>query len=227
MEEFLKYLADSLYTPLATILVAIWGFIISLRNSKGILKIFTFYFLGFVILQGSYFFAERNIKHNPFLSHILDFGFTIFEFLIFVRFFWEIFSKRIKRFLVVLSLYFLTTCIYYFVKDFNKVRALTISSLETVFIIESISLLIPCVIYYVKMFKLKEPEPLQKDKYFWITTGLCFFILSTLPFSYLMNYLRVEQWEVYKYLYSIVYLFYCLLFIMIVKAILCKPVLAK
>ena len=228
MEDFLKYLSDSFYTPLITILIALGGFIFSLRNSEGILKIFTYYFLGFVFLQGFYFIGVPNsLDKNPFLSTIIDFIFTIFEFFIFIRFFWEIFPPNIRRFLIVLSFFFTLSCSYYFVQDLYKSRGLSLASLEVVFIIESISLLIPCVIYYVRMFNLNEPEPLQKDKYFWIITGLCFFILSTLPFSYLMNYLRTEQMEIYKNLYSIVYLFYCLLFIMIVKAILCKPVLAK
>jgi hypothetical protein len=82
MEDLLKYLSDSLYTPLITILLACVGLIISIEFSKGILKLITAYFIGFIILQGFYFYLTITnwtwLKNQTYLYTYLDYGFTIF-----------------------------------------------------------------------------------------------------------------------------------------------------
>lgn len=230
MEDLLKYLADSLFTPLLSLLIAIVGLIISFNKSKGILKIFTFYFFAFVLTQTisfSVLVIHQSWSSAHKISKVLDLLFTVLEFLIFITLFWTIFFGKSKKLLILLTLGFIIIAAYFSYRDLSLVGSINQTSLEHLYIAQSLFLLVPCIIYYINVFSLKEPLPLLQDEYFWVITGLSFFIVCTLPFSYLMKYLRIEEWVLYKYLYSIVYLFYCLLFTMIIRAILCKPAQVK
>ena len=227
MEELNKYLGDSLYTQLLSFSASIIGLYISLRKSQGIFKWFSLYFFCYSFSQilfflGNFFAIQemKNIVNN--ISIYSDYVFTLIEFSIFMRFFNLAIEGKIKFLLMVIEICFLTVTLYLFLANFNPNGIFFISTLEKIFLLESLLLLIPCIIYFVQIFNSIKPFPLIQDGFFWVVTGLTFFLISTLPFSYLMNYLRKENSEIYMYLYSIVYLFYCLLFMMIIRGILCK-----
>jgi hypothetical protein len=226
MEKFINYLAESFFTHLIAFGLATFGFYYSFRKAKGILRIFTLYFFSYFICQIAFFsgtFVDQSywkIQHD--ISLYLDFSFTIIEYYIFVFLIW-LALKEYNNFLIYLaSIVFFIISFHLLYKDIQTENTLTLNTLEKVFICESLLLIVPCIVYFYHLFQNPHPIPLRNDPHFWITTGLTFFLLATLPFSLLMNSLRMENLQIYDFLYSIIYIFYCLLFTMIIKAISCR-----
>ena len=65
-------------------------------------------------------------------------------------------------------------------------------------------------------FFLMEPS-------FWICSGVFIFMISILPYSLFSEYLCRYKHSVFRELLFILYIFYSVLLIMIIKAFLCKP----
>jgi hypothetical protein len=228
MEKFINYMAGSFYTNLIAFFIAVFGLIYSLRKSKGAMRIFPLYFFAYAFTQLAFFIANflknSNLKKHHEIALYLDFSFTVLEFLIFSILI-IIALRQHKTFpIYIATITFLAIVFNLLYSDLNKVGTLTLNTLEKVFIYESVLLIVPCINYFYHLFQNPNPVPLRNDPYFWITTGLTFFLLATLPFSLLMNTLRLENYGIYDYLYSIVCIFYCLLFTMIIKAISCRTI---
>jgi hypothetical protein len=232
MEELNKYLGESFYTHLLSFSASIFGLYISLKKSRGIFKVFSFYFFCYCLSQILFFqttfFKEKEIKSLAIdISIYGDFLFTLIEFCIFMRLFNRVINGPSKILLTLIELAFLATSFFLLFTNVKHDGISFVSTLEEIYLIESILLLLPCIMYFIQIFNSIQPLSLIQDGFFWVITGLTFFLISTLPFSYLMNYLRKENFEIYMYLYSIVYLFYCLLFVMIIRGILCKTTIIK
>ena len=125
--------------------------------------------------------------------------------------------RKIAKFLLVL---FLCTSGALLSKDIIIYNNLQFSTEAILWEFQAIVLLIPCVIYFVEIFRSTNIN-LIKEPSFWIITGLSFFMLSTLPVSFLFYYI-VDNHELTYVLSSIFNLFYILLFIMITRGHLCK-----
>ena len=121
--------------------------------------------------------------------------------------------------------FYLSTTILFIFYTMTK-HHLVVLSLTNLFTIQAVSLLIICISYYIKIFKDAPDLILLNEPSFWIITGLTFFMLSTLPFSLISPYL-IRNTVLYRNLFSIFFIFYCILFLMIIRAFLCRQVLAK
>jgi hypothetical protein len=230
MEKFIEYMSGSFFTNLIAFLVANFGLFYSLLKGKGAFRIFTLYFFSYSITQLAFYIINflhdsELLKYQEFALY-LDFSFTILEFYIFSGLI-LIALKNYKNPLIYITLLIFSVIAFNLLfKDLNTFGEFKLETLEKIFIYESVLLIIPCLVYFYHLFENPNPLPLRNDPYFWITTGLSFFLLTTLPFSLFMNSIRVENLDIYDYLYSITCLFYSLLFIMIIKAISCRTMVA-
>jgi len=59
--------------------------------------------------------------------------------------------------------------------------------------------------------------------YAWVSAGVSFFFAYALPYSLLENFINRNYYELFDQFYSIFYIFYIHLFLMIIRAYLCKP----
>lgn len=217
--------------PLAT-LTALVGFLIFkvLGHRKNEVYIFSYYFLGYLLLKlitwVNDISLELTIRQN--IERFADYIFTVFEFLIFYSFFKKTLSFKIyQRILSVLFFLFLSIGCGLLFYDIIVSGMVPESSISFLFNAQAFVLLVPCIFYFLEIFKSKPTSNLLRTPAFWVVTGLSFFMISTLPFSILLNSLWKNRQMVYYYGFDFFYLFYFILFLMIIRAYLCKPATAK
>lgn len=229
MENILKYSQDMFYTDLISFSLSVIGLVISLwkhRQNPQLTPLIFFFsgyvldlFFNFYILQNPRVFYRLRI-----LSDYIDFLDTIVEFLAFFYLIKNhIISNKIKTHLNPLLPVFIGSVFIYFVYYKSSHSEIDQYFLQFTYTIQAPFLVIACVLYFIDLFT-KEPKlDLSALPSFWAITGLAFFMLCTLPFSILGLYLIKTNYNLNFHLFSIFNIFYCLLFIMIIKAYLCKP----
>jgi hypothetical protein len=232
MESLIKYFGGSYYTYLLVFLTSLIAFVFSLKNANGNFKIFQLYFFVYLFCQvffisGDFVYKTKWWLNYMPLQYTVDFIFTIFEFLIFSIVFYKSFQRFYRIILLVIVSIFLVISFYLLYFDELAFGFLQLSTVENLFLWQSFLLIIPCCLYFHQVFKVLLPFPLISDPIFWVASGLTCFHLATLPFTLLMNYLRSTDFSLYTSLYSIVYIFYMLLFTSILKAISCRQKLAS
>jgi hypothetical protein len=218
--------------PLST-LAALIGFLIFIvKEDKGnIAYIFLYYFIGylllkFIILDAIFLNLPFQLREN--ILQLIDYIFTLFEFLIFFIFFKKILLLKIhRRILVIISCLFLGTGCSLLLYDITVSGKVPPSSRNFVFNLQAFSLLVPSILYYLEIFKSKPTFNLLRTSSFWVVTGLSLFMISTLPFSLLLDFFWKDNQIVYNYVFNLFYIFYIILFSTIIRAYLCKPTTEK
>lgn len=231
MNKLIDSLKEIYFTSFIFLLISIIGFTVAIINRKKHtqLKYFPYYFLAHILANISFsvhdaYFSESTL-HLTLLNFntYIDYSLTLLEFTIFIF----LFEKNIlqkSQVLKAIKLLFLALSIFFLILDLIRYRFLSQSTLHIVFTLQASFLIIACIIYYLQIFKLPPNINLREDPFFWIATGLLFFMICTLPLSLVINYVRNSSLLLYGQLFSIFYIFYCLLFLMIINAFLCKPV---
>lgn len=224
------YWSLSYYTSPVATLMALAGFITLLikRKTKTPTQIFVYYFAAYVILSLIYSVTALFNTHS--LHHIVlkieqfaDFCFTLFEFLIFYIFFQDTLKTNIhKRILSIVGFTFFIIGISLLICLAVLFDAAQSWPVHFLYNLQAVSLLIPCAFYYTEIFQLKPNLHLEQEPSFWVVTGLSFVLICTFPLSLSINYLYQTNKIVYSNLYSIFFIFYFLLFLMIIRGHLCK-----
>lgn len=231
MKEIYQHWKDCFFTETLLVGVLMLTLFISLKNRKKhtILRFFpiytacllTVYISGYIVMCSTDLYSYSVTTFN-FINYI-DYLFILIELGILVHFFLSIIENRIvRRILILLTILFIP---YYFIESYDDKyfpRSISETTQSRVYTIESLILLFPCFAYFYELFKKPPVLNLKKEPAFWIITGWSFFATCTLPYSLLENYLRESHSSLMTELYSVFYIFYILLFIMIIKAYLCK-----
>lgn len=226
---------NSFFTEIILIAVLILCFLTAFKLktrqpvlSASYLHLYPLSFLIIIII--SYIAAilcdNKILQYNQFsLESYADYFFTLVEMLIFMHFFSLVLkNKSKKKILIFVQLFFI---VYFIIELFlnekfpNKITNETQSRVYTT---EAIILLIPCVMYFIELFRTPSSSNLKFNPSFWIVSGLFFFLICTLPYSLVENYLRKKHLSLLASFYSLFYIFYIIFFLMITKAYLCKPV---
>lgn len=227
MKEFLDHLKISFYSGLLLSITLIIALFISIRNRKkfNVLKFFPIYITGL-------FFASLTIfkKRVPIISslsgllHYIDYFFTLLELLIFSNFYTQIIkSPIIRKSILTINILFLPFFVYMALTDKDFYWSVSENTQTIVYSVEGVILLYFSCAYFFDLFNKVPVLILKEDPAFWISTGLLFFSACTLPYSLLENYI-LKYHHIYANMsYSIFYIFYILLFLMIIRAYLCKP----
>jgi hypothetical protein len=230
MLPLVKYLEGSYYTDFASFLVGLLGFIISfkIKNKKDNRYLLKYYFLSFSILDLASYSVVAFFRHHPHTRTLVlrysDFLFTLAEFLILIVFFQRLFAnKRIERWVIIVAKYaFLALSTGLCLADIICSNELTRYTLQNLFTLQAICLLVPCIFYYRTVFYDPPATKTILDlAEFWIVGGVSFFMLCTLPFSLFLNLLDFALPDMF---YSIFYIFYCLLFLILIRAFWCKSI---
>ncbi len=156
--------------------------------------------------------------------------FSIIEISFFYYYFNHIInSKKTKRVLNVLLVIFyffsILFLLYYINSKFTIVQIRAFSFHLN--IIEFFLLLLPCFAYFLELFTSETPQsdPLTQKPSFWITTGIFFYILVSLPFLIIGDKLFSNNIDIYFIMYSIHYISLSILFLCFAKAFSCKKTL--
>lgn len=208
---------------------ALW---ISLKNRKrhAEMKFFPFYIAFLLIVFISLYaniYSEKiwNYSITTFnFHHYIDYISTLFELFVFIHFFVHVISNRwFKKFIIFIAILFTIYYLAELVYDDRFTRSISKTTQSRVYTIQSLVLLIPCIRYFYELFKHPPILNLKQEPSFWIVTGLSFFIISTLPYSLIENYLRKNHLYLMTALYSVFYIFYIILISMIIRAYTCNP----
>lgn len=227
---FQYYFKENYFTDPIGLIVCLIGLIILFANSrhKQEFNIFKFYFLFFILLKiYTYYHYYAFFNQLPYASTIhqifryMDFAFTIFEYFVFTFYLRNMINKK----LLMLSIaFFSCSVIIIFIGSFLLNKFMFNSS---IFSSQAIALLIICFSYYYKIYKFPIDNKLSDEPSFWIVTGLTIFMACTLPYSLISDQFYIHNWKLHVNIFSLFFVFYILLYVMIIKAYLCQRVTTK
>ena len=236
MQHIIKALEDQFYTPAFRIVGLILVLIVSLKHRKKFIPLKYFPFYATTLLLDDVFFywyhiAEEANYHGDFfwgLSSYLDYLFTFVELIFFSHFYYHLsYTQIIKKLILVFNVFFGLFFVYMAIKDKYFYEGVSGVTQSIVYTVESIILLFLCSFYFIDLFKKLPVVNLKNEPGFWVSTGLMFFMACTLPYSLLQNkIMKNYPYSFFSTSYSIFDVFYVLLFLMIIRAYLCKPVKA-
>jgi hypothetical protein len=215
---FNRWLKNYFLDPLSA-LTALVGCIIFISKvpKKNELYIFAYYFIAYVFLK-LIFFVTLASYGTPFyrtgieIDRFVDYIFTLFEFLIFFLFFKKVlYNNNYKRILAIICYSFMLIGCSILFYDSYAFRKSSLISSYLLFNIQATSLLIPCAFYYLEIFKSKPTVDVLREPSFWVVTGLSFFMISTLPLSFLLSTLLKARPGLNPYLFD-VFTFFILFF---------------
>lgn len=143
--------------------------------------------------------------------------FLLIEFIIIYHYFIQILTnKKVKKSLYVISFIYLPIMAIMWVckKTFN-------SDPEVLFVPQALCVLYPTFCYFIESLKASSKLELRSEPSFWMTTGIMIYFGCTLPL-FLLNDIIDFHRGFERSIYSINFLCYALLFILITNAYLCK-----
>lgn len=191
------------------------------------LKFFPLYLGSFnlLMLNEYTYYLVKHTQYSHFLGDIYRFGnyfVSLIEFITFSYFFFYTtqsfrIRKIIKLLAIITFLIFLIFCIPISFLNFDSLHLL-----NHLYLLELIVLLTMTIFYFIDLFWLKPVLNLKESPDFWISAGLMFYLLGTLPVTIITNNLYVNDRSLYKSVFSIINLLYTLLFLMVLKAYMCK-----
>lgn len=232
MQRLIAIWEKSSYTEHLLVLVLCLALTISIqkRNKYKILNRIPVYIVSLlmVFISGSVSCFATDAKYHPGLfselAEYIDYSFTIVEMVTFSFFYYQLIGSLIvKKLIIILNIVFCLFCIYMFFMDQGFYQSMSQVIQSEVYAVEAVILLIVCLFFFIEMFTKPPYIDLKNEPIFWISTGLLFFLTCTLPYSLLESHISRNIPSFYPPSYSIFYIFYIFLFLMIIRAYLCKP----
>lgn len=229
MERILRAWAGTYYTEVILFILQIITLFISLKKKKLYpqLSFFPIYFLSFILLTTNGYLYYLVGSYPKFLFYTVEiignYLVTLIEFLTFLCYLHTIIIssslKKITRLIGFISLApFLIVFFQIIESPTNDIK----EKINNLYLIESIALLIPCSFYFIELFITPTLNKLSSRPEFWISSGLMFYIVGTLPATVITDYYYAHNMTVYMNLFAVIYTFYILLFLMILKSYQCR-----
>ena len=150
--------------------------------------------------------------------------FVQIEFIIFYTFFYFQFNnKRIQNKIAVTGKIVAAAVVLVTAYASLFPFPLTIKMLTAyISVTNSILILIPAFYYFYTLFLEPPTKNLLQEPSFWITTGIAFLHCLNIPLFLIENYLLKQFITVWYSMYSINYIAYCFLFILLIISLLCN-----
>ena len=230
MKELVNFWEDSYYTEfiLAIIQVVTLYFVIKHQKRIPELKLLPIYLFAFVTLQ-FLSYAELLIFGKPDFTLFnqviwaLHYVVSILEISCFAYFFWSLLTTRWMK----QSTRAIAGCIVcslvlgYFISLGFPVNYRH-KILNELYIFHSLGLVLPCVFYFYELFNNSFHERLLDLPHFWAASGIAFYSLCTLPITLITPHLVTHDATLFRNLFAAIYVFYMILFILLIRAYLCK-----
>jgi len=229
MKEYIKFWQFSHYTYLASIIIACIGAFLKIASNPN-LRPFKIYFILYSLnglLFSTKYIISFKLRYEMVYDQFLftcDLIFTIFEYFIFSNYIFNSTHSKSLNSKSLIDKIFLSSTLLIIIVSLFLSREITTDAMQYVFIVQAICLLIYCSAYYFDIFMSLNVKKLENEPSFYVVTGTTFFMICTIPVSFIMNYLWSIGQTIFYQAYSIIYIFYMILFLMIIKAFLCKPI---
>ena len=221
MQALGKLIVECYFTPLILYAIQILTVIVSVRNRNKFpeLKYFHLYpitsLFQTTIALGSMTIVDDSID---LVQHPSVTVFILVEFLLIYLFYFRTIIKKRDR--LVLKILFIGYVSY---TIFNWFLNKSFFEYEQPFLVQSIALIIPCLFHFLQLFNVPLGRELISLPTFWVNVSVLFFFSSTIPLFLLVTYFS-KYIYLHESLYSINYIAYCIFFLIICKAYLCKTV---
>jgi hypothetical protein len=231
MNQLIKFWESTYYTAFLCESIIIIAFFISLKKSKQLpqLKLVPLYLGSFIVYLLLSHSATIFFSNGPYfllayrIARIGDFIVTIIEFFTFSYYLYTVLqTNKFKIIIKALSLIAFGMFLFYTIRNLYFLKPIKLHELNVTYIIESSALLLFCFFYFVELFKSPPVGKLLKSPDFWVSSGLMFYLICTFPVTIIANYLVETMPLLYLDLFIVIYIFYILLFLTIIKAYLCK-----
>jgi hypothetical protein len=226
MYSLIYFLSETYYVPLVLLALSIVTAIIGYFNRQKFkyLRLFPVYALvsaiQILISLACVFFRIPTFRHIINYSVLI---FVIIEFFVFYNFLFQVIkNKHFKRSMQIMQTASISFGLYICL-DFPDSNTIPLSFN----IVNSTLLFIPCLFFFYEVFKTPPSTSLANQPSFWIIIGFAFMIICTLPFNLLETYFLINMTDLYNQICTLSYVFYCLIFFLICKAFLCKPIITK
>ena len=226
MQSLFNYLSTNYYTDLISFISAILALTIILKRTKDQnLERFKYYIAGYITIKTleyiTYISKDFHQAEAPKIliqaHNIGDTIFTIFEFFCFSTYLREYSHKMVYR--ISTSTFYIATIV---LLTLSFIQKDLISNRHQLYNYQAILLFVLTCSYFIKLFQSNRSENCAKEPHFWVSSGLLIFTSSTLPFSLMSNYIWLANQSTYSHLFSMFFVFYSLLFLMLAKAFLCR-----
>jgi hypothetical protein len=227
MNKLIEYLEIHFYTEAIMFLTLIIAFLVTItkRNRYKKLKLFPFYFgffIAILVLRYAHFYYNGyQASGDEFFYYIdgyLEFILVLVELLIFMHFFYHVFnSHKKKKAIKIFVIIFIIFGIARLINDSVLYSHIIFSTITQMFFLEAVLLLVSCFLYYSQIFKSPPTLKLLNEPSFFVITGMFFFSICSLPYSLFLDFISNYP-SIYGFIFSIIYIFYILLFLMIIKA---------
>jgi hypothetical protein len=215
----LAFLAQSHYLVAAMLFFTTAALVVSIiryhyhRN----LRIFTYY-IAFSLVQdltAYYAFPYGNYRSfRMVVMNLTGLGFMLFEFVACNVFILRYISGARRRKIVKIS-----GLLFFAVLSITASITYPYYWDEYYIVPESVFLVIPCLIYFYELFLTMNLKPLTDQPAFWVVTGILFLSACNIPLLVSSQFLR--KYAYFDEAYSLNYIFYSLLFLLLIKASLC------
>lgn len=194
-----------------------------------------FYFLTYIIFDflvlGIYcylkFAFSLNSKHSILFAACSNTMIAFVELLVYYYFFSKVInSTSAIKLLRFLRLIFICIIVIFMFTQFNFITQRNFYVSELIGAIEFLFLLPPCFFYFFELLKNKHTINLCHRPSFWITTGIFFYSVISVPY-YLIDRFFVNNKYEYRYLldFMLYYLPFTINIAFLTKAFLCKKTL--
>lgn len=158
-------------------------------------KLFLFYLLfDFAISIFDLFIVPSHgvVRKNIFFS-ITNAIIGLIELAVYYFFFFHILvNKKIKQALTLLFVILFILSLLYIFRGFDSLKVSFVFIGWLISVIEFLFLLLPCFTFYLELFVRKPIIDLFERPSFWITTGIFFYAIISIPF-YLVGNLSYKQ----------------------------------
>jgi hypothetical protein len=162
-----------------------------------------------------------QLKENG-IPTLLVHIFLLIEFIIIYHFYLQVFKQStIRKILYSIAIFYfsLIICIWLTKKNF-------VESPEILFVPQAICILFPALYYLIGFLKNPSTIELKDNPRFWVFIGLMLYFGCTLPFFLLFRILDHSR-TIEQRMFAINYIFYGIMFLLIIKAYLCKKIEAR
>jgi hypothetical protein len=226
MESFYSHTVKYYFTDLILISVLIVALVYSLQKG-GNYKLFRFFplyisslIIVYVANKMSLFATLKEIM-KPICSYG-DYFVTLLELAVFSHFFFNSVSNPlVKKIIIYSNFFFLPYYLYMAITDASFYPGISENTQAKVYTVEAVLLTLFCTCYFYELFRNLSSKDLVSEPTFWVACGVLFFMVCTLPYSILENYIEKYYRNVNYHLYAIYYVFYILLFLLMIKAYKC------
>jgi hypothetical protein len=232
IDFLLNELDKSFYTMPLMIVLNVLFLIVALRNRPAEKTYAIFIIYGALFLVENIagicisLFDKVLIKNGSFTATVGSYSMLCFvqiEFIVFFLFFYYLFNnKRIQYKIAATGKIYAATAVLLTLYASIFPFPFTIKNLTPYLsVTSSILILIPAFYYFYTLFLEPPTKNLLQEPSFWITTGIAFLHSLNIPLFLIENYLLKKFITVWYSMYSINYIAYCFLFILLIISILC------